>query len=550
MSKQKSGKVKVESGKPAAVAAKPVNAKSQRPAEGAEKKQPEPVLAKEPLRREVVALGRLVANPWNGDRKAGPDLVESVRAKGILQNLLGREVKGGKIEVVGGMRRWDAAEIVGLPGVPMAIYKLTDQEAKEMRLVENLQRDNLSPLQEAHAVKELLRDGNTPQAIAARLGRPWTWVVKRAKLASMAPEVIKQLDNPKSGISHASIAALELLAKYPHEIQRQMLGGDGRHPWFWANGNYQRKLADATHELKRAPWATEDALLCPKAGSCLACLKRSCKQPGLFDDTDDTAKLVAHDRCLDGQCWAEKMAAHLQRVEEQAKKDHPGLVKVTTEAGLAYNSPLAKDESVLKAHTFSTVKAGTAGAKPALVVVGPNAGHIIHIKKNALYESGGHRAKPKQPTKTLAEKRAGLASRRVALIIVQKLKPELANSKGPKPGGDPLEAVSDKFWLRLVAAFRTQELCYGKSYCILDGWDGFDKSKKAEPDELHANIWQLLKQALYESVAVCTPSDLDDGTIANAKRLAWLLGLKWPELEQWAAEQIKEPKGWTAEAKK
>ena len=503
----------------------------------------------------MVALKDIRPNKWNGPREADAEMVQSIRARGILQSLIGRTVPGhkGAVEIVGGSRRLDGAKKAQLTEVPCLVYEMTDQQARECNAIENLQREDKTPLEEARDIAGLLKDGKTAKEIGAIIGRPWTFVVRRAKLDDLALPVKQALDNPKSCISkNCTVGALEMLALFPHEVQQAYYREHANQDWGWDEHHLRTILGNAMHKLALALWAVDDALLVPKAGACLVCPKRSGAAPGLFDDVDDPAGLKANDQCLDGQCWAAKLSAFRERAEAEARKEHPDLVKVAVKHIPTYSSDarcneLLKDKSVIGAGAFEKVKAGDKDALPALVVYGPGEGKVIYIRKQrsavSSQRSDGEERKPK----TMAEKRAGLDSRRVALIIVQKLKPELAASKGPKPGGDPLEAIKDSWWLRLVAAFGAQELSDGSTECILDGWDGWDKSKKQDADELHAEIWILLKQALIKSVEFYRPTDLEEDCIANAKRLAWLLGLKWPELEKWAAEQIPEPKSWEKE---
>jgi ParB/RepB/Spo0J family partition protein len=509
-----------------------------------------PLIAKPPKSVGLVETARLMPNPWNGNRKADEGLLQSVRAKGVLQNLVAREIKGGKLEVICGGRRLDAAQRTQTKLVPVAIYELSDREAREIHIIENLQRENKTPIEEAKEVGELLAMGKSSKEVSAQLGRPWTWVVQRAALGDLAPEIFKALDNPKHGIHHGSYASLELLSKYPHDVQRTLLAGEGKQQWFWEDGDrLKRQLANLTKELKLAPWAADDALLHPAAGPCNTCPKRSSYSPGLFDDTDEAAELAAHDRCLDGACWAVKLAAYLKRAEDKARQEHPGLVKVVTE-DLQWSDPLREDKTVLGVHAFEKVKPDAKGAKPALVMQGPGAGKVIHVVPHRESSGSAYGGRDKSKPKTMAEKREGLESRRIALIIVEKLKPELAKSKLPKPGGDPLEALKDQWWLRLVAAWGAQE---PQDMMEVEeeregGWADFDKTEKDDDHCVREQVWEQLKKPLEDSLGFALPTQLGEECMANAKRLAWLLGLKWVELLEFAVAQIPEPKSWAKEA--
>ena len=181
---------------------------------------------------------------------------------------------------------------------------------------------------------------------------------------------------------------------------------------------------------------------------------------------------------------------------------------------------------------------------------GPQFGAIIHIttRRASNATAGDSGSREKAEPKTLAEKRAGLESRRIALIIVEKLSPALAESKLPIPGGDPLNATKDSFYLRLAAAFGAELIAGGELEDeLLGGWRHFDDTEKTDANELHEQIWALAKHGLEKSVEFYKPTDLGEDVMLAAKRLAWLLGLKWIELLQFAVEQIKEPKSWATD---
>ena len=494
----------------------------------------------------MTPLADVLPNRWNGKRKADAGLVASIRAMGILQTLVGRPV-GARIELVCGSRRLDAARQAGLREVPMAVYAdMTDQQARECNAIENLQRENKTPLEEARTIAELLKGGKSPKEVAAHIGRPWTFVVRRAKLADLAPEVQRELDDPQSVVAqNASVLGLEMLALYPHEVQRQYCKDHARQAWAWGSASIQAELAGAVHALKLAPWPSDDALLVAKAGACLACRKRTGAQPGLFDEVDDPVELLKQDRCLDPDCWAAKQSAWLDRAEQLARAKHPGLLKVATEL-LPHDNALCGDASVLGAGAFEQVKKADVGVGvvPALVVYGPGKGRVIHVRLKQKPEADEQkRAGADKATKSEGDKRAELASRRVALLIVQRIRPGLEQARLPKPGGDPLEAVKDHWWLRLICAFGAPagSGMVGKE----KAWGWFDASSGDDADELHKMLWQQLKPQLLASVAFGKPTQLDPYCMVNARRLAWLLGLDWAQMEQWAAVQLPEPKSWS-----
>ncbi|RLB59789.1 MAG: chromosome partitioning protein ParB [Deltaproteobacteria bacterium] len=119
------------------------------------------------------------------------DLTESVRNRGLIHPLIVRRLNG-KYQIVAGERRWRAARLAGLKRVPVFVKDLTDSEVLELALIENLQREDLNPLEEAEAYRQLAREHGLSQAqIAQRVGRQRSSVTNSLRLLKL-PERVKQ----------------------------------------------------------------------------------------------------------------------------------------------------------------------------------------------------------------------------------------------------------------------------------------------------------------------------------------------------------------------
>ncbi|HKM71179.1 MAG TPA: ParB/RepB/Spo0J family partition protein [Stellaceae bacterium] len=133
-------------------------------------------------------------------------LGQSIREKGILQPLLVRPLAGEEadFELVAGERRWRAAQRVGLHEVPVIIRPMTDSEALEIALVENLQREDLSPLEEAEAYSRLIDEfGRTQASLAEALGKSRSHVANMVRLLSLPAPVRRRLDEGELTAGHA-----------------------------------------------------------------------------------------------------------------------------------------------------------------------------------------------------------------------------------------------------------------------------------------------------------------------------------------------------------
>ncbi len=162
---------------------------------------------------ELVPIGDLTEAPYNPrrsfDEAALKDLVESVKSKGILNALLVRPLDRG-YEIVGGARRIRAARQAGLKVVPCQVREFTDDEALEAAVIDNLQRADVSPIDEARGFQELLKRGLTAEDLAKRIGKSVRHVYDRLSLQKLSPPVVRALDAGKITASHAQeIAKLD-----------------------------------------------------------------------------------------------------------------------------------------------------------------------------------------------------------------------------------------------------------------------------------------------------------------------------------------------------
>jgi ParB family chromosome partitioning protein len=133
-------------------------------------------------------------------------LAQSIREKGIVQPLLVRPIAdaAADFELVAGERRWRAAQLVGLHEVPVVIRPLGDSEALEIALVENLQREDLSPLEEAEAYSRLVREfGRSQAALAEAVGKSRSHVANTLRLLGLPAPVRQRLEEGALSAGHA-----------------------------------------------------------------------------------------------------------------------------------------------------------------------------------------------------------------------------------------------------------------------------------------------------------------------------------------------------------
>jgi ParB family chromosome partitioning protein len=138
------------------------------------------------------------------------DLADSIKAQGIVQPIVVRPIgspaagASQRYEIIAGERRWRAAQIAGLESVPVVIRNVSDNAAVAMALIENIQRENLNPLEEARALERLVGDFNlTHQEAADAVGRSRTAVTNLLRLLELADEVKTLVGDRKIEMGHA-----------------------------------------------------------------------------------------------------------------------------------------------------------------------------------------------------------------------------------------------------------------------------------------------------------------------------------------------------------
>ena len=131
-------------------------------------------------------------------------LADSIREHGMIQPILVRPLSTGGYQIVAGERRWRAARMLGLDEVPVTIKELTDLQTMQIAIIENLQRENLNPVEEARGYSELIEKyGMTQDAVAKMVGRSRSTVANSVRLLALPENVLKMLENGDITSGHA-----------------------------------------------------------------------------------------------------------------------------------------------------------------------------------------------------------------------------------------------------------------------------------------------------------------------------------------------------------
>jgi ParB family chromosome partitioning protein len=308
------------------------------------------------------------------EQKKLDELAESIRQHGLIQPITVRPNANG-FEIVAGARRFRAAQLAELFSLPARIVELDDAAAMEWQLVENSQRVDVHPYEEAQGFQRLLDlPGYDVAALVAKSGKSAAHIYARLSLLQLIPTVAESFVQERITTSHAN-----LIARLPQEHQQAAFENCWRKDWqdkeahllpakhlsAWIQANLYLNLAEA-------PFDREDTTLKPEAGACVTCPRRSGFNTSLFAD-------VQGDQCLDAPCFQAKVTAHIDR--QLAAR--PELVAIET----AWRSPKEQRPGALGLNRYRELpepdnpdaEPPCPSAKPAIIVFGKHVGRTVTV---------------------------------------------------------------------------------------------------------------------------------------------------------------------------
>lgn len=306
---------------------------------------------------QIIPLDKIKVDPHqprNSYNEAGlAELTASIKEHGVIQAITLRR-KGDDLFVVCGHRRYLASKAAGLTGIKSTILEMTDDAAIEIQITENLQREDVHPMDEAQGIARMLEMNLTMDQISTKIAKPVYYVQRRVKLLQLVDKAQKLFKDGKMEYSQAiQIARLEpadqekVLAnalKYSG-VEKLILPSNELSSWIRSN---------IMLEFRNAPFALDDEILVPKAGSCNACPKRTKNNPGLFEDASKD------DRCTDPGCFNDKKQTFLKEKlqKEKAKNENAAAGTIG-----AYDNGIVK----VKGKDYKIVAKKEEGAIPVVI---------------------------------------------------------------------------------------------------------------------------------------------------------------------------------------
>lgn len=325
------------------------------------------------------------------------ELTDSVRDKGILQPIMVRPNGKGYILVCGERRLRACVSIMTLhkdrDTIPAVIRTLTDEEAFEVQIIENLQRKDVHPMEEAIAYAAYqLKKNVTIDELAAKFAKSKEYIAQRLSFNSLIKEFQTDFYAGLLLIGHAVMLA-RLTVVDQKDLLPRIRGHHHKDGISYESIDEVKEMIEdeIMHELGQAPFDKKDEKLIPKAGSCLNCQKRS-GSGLLFADVKEK------DRCFDAKCYEAKKTAHLVRAVEDVASFKHDMLLLGGHSGKADKSV----EKIVTGHKLKVLEeyddyreasASTPGAVKGLVVGGHAAGKIVYVKLDGAAKKAAPAAK-------------------------------------------------------------------------------------------------------------------------------------------------------------
>ena len=173
-----------------------------------------------------ISITQLVPNKDQPRKRFEPgalaELAQSLKEAGMIQPIIVRQSSGGRFEIIAGERRWRAAQLAGFGKVPVVVREVSDEKALEWALIENLQREDLNPIEEAAAIAELMEKfAMTQEQVAQRIGKDRATIANLVRLLKLEPKVRALVIDKKISGGHAR-ALLSLTGPQQERLAEQI----------------------------------------------------------------------------------------------------------------------------------------------------------------------------------------------------------------------------------------------------------------------------------------------------------------------------------------
>jgi ParB/RepB/Spo0J family partition protein len=420
-----------------------------------------------------INIGEIDKSPYQTRTRLDvEELAGSIREIGMMNPVTVRPRDGGGYELIAGHRRTAAAASIGWETVPAIVVDCGDRAAAEMCVTENMQREDLSLLEEAACVKALLDTDHTTQDVADRLGKSRQWVARRANLLNLCKEAWECVADAGHPLSVAPVEGLELLAALPDDVQERLIE-DRLSDGCPTVAEMRDCIAGVMRELDGAAFDT---------GECAGCPRRTGNQPELFD----TGGAGGLGQCLDDECWERRRGEAVRRTVTAILDADPNARVLTTSRDIAQCDSRATMYYCMP----GTCHEGTKGAVKSHLIGEDGKAKEIWLKSaNHTHAAATADEKPRQPD--AEQKRMAAYCRDV-------------EKKLSEEGFNPFADFAPGHILRVLLVTGTR---FPNCYADAEAWL---KVMDASPGDVPARLWEtvrpvLLKRVKYMTIISCAP---------------------------------------------
>ena len=481
---------------------------------------------------ELVGLKEIELHPDNGrdkkQLKAGlASLVQSLKAAGQLVPGLARRLDDGTIQLICGRRRFEALKEIKATEMALIVQPMTDYEAVEAMVTENLQREGMTLLEELKEVKRLVSLGDvdalTPDAISQRVGRPVTWARRMLSLTALTKEDLEKIEETLD-----FAPSINLLARF------MTVHGEEREQMIDELGNCSNEV-EAICNLDSMKVDLSKAAF--NAGECATCTSNTATSPGLWDDGEQSLGM-----CLNKKCFASKTrTVHLETIIKKAQKKPDEQFVVVCRSAIpmslpknvkvldSYGTTIKHNDTYVKAFFVEdlAVAAGSYGFS-----CDPNADEE---RNHSSSTAGKKKVSADAPVETqIAAKSETLKGLRLKIVSEEMRAKLIAINDGTADGAYP-EKFEDYDFEELLAVGLTLGLrkCFSVENC--------EQVLLTDVESARRMVWAGIKSKVLE-VIQCR-----DGSSAlyreeTLKNICTLTGLDFDALYARASEEKPEPK--------
>jgi ParB family chromosome partitioning protein len=485
--------------------------------------------AKEYMNVPIAELIESSTNPRKVfDQSFLEELAVSIRNKGILSPLLVRPVNN-HLEIVAGAQRYRAAKLAGLEVAPIRLQNLSDLEAQEVQQIENVQRKDVHPFEEAQGYRTLLgfEGANyTIEKLAARIGKRPDDVAERLKLLDLTEPVANAFLAGHIGLGHAL-----LIAKLAADVQEKALTHcfDG----YYGVNDADRSLVPVSRlqawiaqniylSLKSVPFSKDDESLVPEAGSCANCPKRTGYNRLLFSEVREDS-----DSCADAACFNRKLNAHIAR----RVSNMPNLVQISDNYNTTGETPILARRNYVEVVTRKSKKGKEARPEeklcghltPAIHADGMNKGRLVKVcaDPTCKIHFGDRQQEAKQRLQWKAEKTAANRKAKETLAFRHRLLADVLKRVKPQFGTEELRMVA-QFVVRSLSHELASRLA--KRHGLqnpkdANDWQMAEKARTLYKKADAAALSVLIFESMLISSAGNATTNKDDDPLAHAASL-------------------------------